>query len=65
MRRAEEAVSRWEELSRKSLEEEERMDIIMRTSLVQPCAVVDEDEDEEAEARMEREKWGSTGNKAI
>jgi len=64
LRRAEEAVSRWEELSRKSLEEEERMDIIMRTSLVQPCAVVDEDE-EEAEARMEREKWGSTGNKAI
>jgi len=38
------------------LEEEERMDIIVRTSFVQPCVVADEDREEGAEARMEREK---------
>lgn len=49
-------VSRWSEISRKSEEEDERMDTISITSEVQPWVL---------DARMIRAKYGSTGKDAI
>jgi hypothetical protein len=49
-------ASRWSEISRKSVEEDERRDTMSITSEVQPWVL---------DARMMRAKYGSTGKDAI